>query len=91
MNLLQQESGYKVLCVCVFLCSILYISLHRFDGGTFFPGSQDGDHNMVGRGQGKGFNVNIPWHYVSVQPRSYSMPSVLFSLLYLLYYLLMAF
>lgn len=45
--------------------SVLYISLHRYDGGYFFPTSTDGDYTMVGRGDGKGFNVNIPWHYVS--------------------------
>ncbi|XP_052780772.1 histone deacetylase 6-like isoform X1 [Mya arenaria] len=43
--------------------SILYISLHRYDGGFFFPGSQDGDFTRVGKGAGLGYNVNIPWHY----------------------------
>ena len=44
--------------------SILYISLHRYDGGFFYPGSQDGDCDKAGSGPGLGFNVNIPWHYV---------------------------
>ena len=33
---------------------VLYISIHRYDGGTFFPGRPDADHNFVGNGAGKG-------------------------------------
>uniref|UniRef100_A0A8I5ZWP6 Histone deacetylase n=3 Tax=Rattus norvegicus TaxID=10116 RepID=A0A8I5ZWP6_RAT len=39
--------------------SILYISLHRYDEGNFFPGS--GAPNEVGVGLGEGYNVNIAW------------------------------
>nr|XP_023691607.1 histone deacetylase 6 isoform X2 [Paramormyrops kingsleyae] len=41
--------------------SVLYISLHRYDNGLFFPSSDDADFDKVGRGKGRGFNVNIPW------------------------------
>ncbi|XP_062853703.1 histone deacetylase 4-like isoform X2 [Trichomycterus rosablanca] len=37
--------------------SVLYISLHRYDDGNFFPGS--GASDEVGSGPGVGFNVNI--------------------------------
>ncbi|XP_072222785.1 histone deacetylase 7-like isoform X2 [Leuresthes tenuis] len=37
--------------------SVLYISLHRYDDGNFFPGS--GSPAEVGSGAGKGFNVNV--------------------------------
>ncbi|XP_013887081.1 histone deacetylase 7 isoform X2 [Austrofundulus limnaeus] len=39
--------------------NVLYISLHRYDDGNFFPGS--GHPNEVGAGAGKGFNVNVAW------------------------------
>uniref|UniRef100_UPI003AB09223 histone deacetylase 7-like n=1 Tax=Centroberyx gerrardi TaxID=166262 RepID=UPI003AB09223 len=39
--------------------SVLYISLHRYDNGNFFPGS--GDPAEVGAGAGEGFNVNVAW------------------------------
>uniref|UniRef100_A0A8D0DB26 Histone deacetylase n=1 Tax=Sander lucioperca TaxID=283035 RepID=A0A8D0DB26_SANLU len=39
--------------------SVLYISLHRYDDGNFFPGS--GSPAEVGSGAGKGFNVNVAW------------------------------
>ncbi|KAK6320954.1 hypothetical protein J4Q44_G00079300 [Coregonus suidteri] len=39
--------------------SVLYISLHRYDNGKFFPGS--GDPAEVGAGAGEGFNVNVAW------------------------------
>ncbi|XP_062288440.1 histone deacetylase 4 isoform X2 [Scomber scombrus] len=37
--------------------SILYLSLHRYDDGNFFPGS--GAPDEVGTGAGVGFNVNM--------------------------------
>ncbi|XP_056392987.1 histone deacetylase 4 isoform X2 [Hyla sarda] len=37
--------------------SVLYISLHRYDDGNFFPGS--GAPDEVGAGAGLGFNVNM--------------------------------
>eukprot|EP00850_Spirogloea_muscicola_P014760 SM000108S14204 [mRNA] locus=s108:96728:100853:- [translate_table: standard] len=40
---------------------ILYFSVHRHDGGTFYPGGSDGDFHMVGEGKGVGFNINVPW------------------------------
>ncbi|XP_029358106.1 histone deacetylase 7-like isoform X3 [Echeneis naucrates] len=39
--------------------SVLYISLHRYDDGNFFPGS--GHPSEVGVGAGEGFNVNVGW------------------------------
>ncbi|MBN3319402.1 HDAC6 deacetylase, partial [Atractosteus spatula] len=41
--------------------SVLYISLHRYDDGLFFPSSEDADCDRVGLGPGRGHNVNIPW------------------------------
>ncbi|KAJ8258188.1 hypothetical protein GJAV_G00194170 [Gymnothorax javanicus] len=45
----------------VFYCdpSVLYISLHRYDDGNFFPGG--GGPAQVGSGPGVGFNVNVAW------------------------------
>uniref|UniRef100_A0A673AEY1 Histone deacetylase n=1 Tax=Sphaeramia orbicularis TaxID=375764 RepID=A0A673AEY1_9TELE len=39
--------------------NVLYISLHRYDDGNFFPGS--GAPEEVGSGAAVGFNVNIAW------------------------------
>lgn len=39
--------------------SVLYISVHRYDNGNFFPGS--GGPAEVGSGAGEGFNVNVAW------------------------------
>uniref|UniRef100_A0A182T2E2 Histone deacetylase n=1 Tax=Anopheles maculatus TaxID=74869 RepID=A0A182T2E2_9DIPT len=41
---------------------VLYISVHRYDNGSFFPNSTDANYTVVGSGQGEGFNVNIPWN-----------------------------
>jgi histone deacetylase 6 len=41
--------------------AVLYISIHRHEGGKFFPGKPDGGHTFSGVGAGLGRNVNIPW------------------------------
>lgn len=41
---------------------VLYISIHRYDHGNFFPRNKDADYDEVGSGAGRGFNVNIPWN-----------------------------
>lgn len=38
---------------------VLYASLHRWDGGAFYPGT--GAPSEVGWGAGRGFNVNVGW------------------------------
>ena len=45
--------------------SVLYISIHRFDHGFFFPAGGDGNFDRVGTDAGTGYNVNIPWNNVS--------------------------
>ncbi|GAA54377.1 histone deacetylase 4/5 [Clonorchis sinensis] len=39
--------------------SVLYISLHRYDGGGFFPGT--GAPEEIGSGPGIGYTINIAW------------------------------
>uniref|UniRef100_A0A8D8ZMH7 Protein deacetylase HDAC6 n=1 Tax=Cacopsylla melanoneura TaxID=428564 RepID=A0A8D8ZMH7_9HEMI len=41
---------------------VLYISVHRYDHGTFFPHSKDAGPHSVGEGKGEGYNVNIAWN-----------------------------
>ncbi|KAI5854078.1 putative histone deacetylase A [Durotheca rogersii] len=47
--------------------NVLYISLHVFANGDFYPGKPDnsmipdGDLDKVGEGPGQGKNINIPW------------------------------
>lgn len=42
--------------------SVLYVSLHRYDRGTFFPMGDEGASSQVGRAAGTGFTVNVPWN-----------------------------
>lgn len=45
--------------------SVLFISVHRHNNGTFYPG-KSGAHGHVGGGEnGKGYNLNIPWNTAS--------------------------
>ncbi|XP_042878465.1 histone deacetylase 6-like isoform X3 [Penaeus japonicus] len=41
---------------------VLYVSIHRYDNGKFFPGSPDANYNRAGTKKGKGYNINIPWN-----------------------------
>lgn len=50
---------------------VLYISLHRYENGKFYPGTKYGGHDMVGEGKGEGFSVNIPWQNAGVGDSDY--------------------
>ncbi|THG99948.1 hypothetical protein EW026_g2521 [Hermanssonia centrifuga] len=41
--------------------SVLYISLHRYDNGEYYPNGPFGSMLSCGEGPGLGYSVNIPW------------------------------
>lgn len=41
--------------------NVLYISLHRFEDGSFYPSDNKGSASYTGYGNGVGKTVNIPW------------------------------
>ncbi|EPS34986.1 hypothetical protein PDE_09951 [Penicillium oxalicum 114-2] len=41
--------------------NVLYISIHVYQNGKFYPGGAEGDLDHCGEGAGLGKNVNIPW------------------------------
>lgn len=53
---------------------VLYISIHRYQNGKFFPCSEKGSHKVVGLDDGEGFTINIPWNKVNT---SYLIASIL--------------
>ncbi|XP_077002189.1 protein deacetylase HDAC6 isoform X2 [Tamandua tetradactyla] len=42
--------------------SVLYMSLHRYDHGTFFPMGNEGASSQIGRSAGTGFTINVAWN-----------------------------
>jgi histone deacetylase 6 len=52
---------------------VLYISLHRYDGGTFFPGKTDANHDFTGSGPGKGYNINVAWNSSGMGDPEYAL------------------
>ncbi|KAM4818742.1 protein deacetylase HDAC6 isoform 2-T3 [Thomomys bottae] len=42
--------------------SVLYMSLHRYDRGNFFPVGDEGSSSHVGLAEGMGFTVNVAWN-----------------------------
>jgi len=51
--------------------SILYFSTHRYDNGTFYPGT--GAPEEVGVGAGAGYNVNVGWPHGNIGDAEYVM------------------
>ncbi|KAJ9395721.1 hypothetical protein DTO282F9_7341 [Paecilomyces variotii] len=41
--------------------NVLYISLHVYNDGKFYPGGDEGNIDHCGEGPGLGRNINIPW------------------------------
>lgn len=50
---------------------VLYILLHRYENGRFYPGTKYGGAEMVGSGAGAGFSVNVPWPGAGVGDADY--------------------
>ncbi|CAH8578847.1 unnamed protein product [Schistosoma rodhaini] len=38
---------------------VLFISIHRYDNGEFWPNLRESNYDFIGTGRGRGFNVNI--------------------------------
>jgi len=51
---------------------VMFISLHRYDNGGFYPGSKDAGPNKIGKAKSKGYgyNVNIGWNVVTCNSHS---------------------
>ncbi|KAI5852310.1 putative catalytic subunit of a class II histone deacetylase complex [Tricharina praecox] len=41
--------------------SVLYMSIHRYENGNFYPSGPEGGMDQCGEGDGLGRNVNVPW------------------------------
>ncbi|XP_046715305.1 polyamine deacetylase HDAC10 isoform X2 [Silurus meridionalis] len=51
--------------------SVLYFSWHRFEHGRFWPNLPESDYDSVGKGEGSGFNINLPWNKVGMTNSDY--------------------
>lgn len=40
---------------------VLYMSIHRYSNGKFYPEGPHGNFDQCGEGKGLGYNVNVPW------------------------------
>lgn len=47
--------------------SVLYFSWHRYEHSNFWPNLIDSDYNTVGKDQGVGFTINVPWNKVGMR------------------------
>ncbi|CAG5957741.1 unnamed protein product [Menidia menidia] len=59
--------------------SVLYFSWHRYEHQKFWPNLRESDYDNVGKEDGAGFNINVPWNKVGMKNSDYL--SVFFHLL----------
>lgn len=71
----QKQHGVKKVCIFdwdvhvgdgtanIFMQdnTVLYISIHRYDMGKFYPGKL-GRHDLIGEGNGRGYNIQWPFN-----------------------------
>ncbi|CAL1591920.1 unnamed protein product [Knipowitschia caucasica] len=51
--------------------SVLYFSWHRYEHQKFWPNLKESDYDSVGKAQGAGFNINVPWNKVGLENSDY--------------------
>lgn len=50
---------------------VLFISLHRYENGQFYPGTTYANYDRCGDGLGEGRTVNIPWQNKGMGDQDY--------------------
>ncbi|CAN8008092.1 unnamed protein product [Ixodes pacificus] len=50
---------------------VLYLSVHRYEHGEFWPELRESNFNYVGKGEGAGYNINIPLNKVGMGNADY--------------------
>ncbi|KAF8664383.1 hypothetical protein AX16_000754 [Volvariella volvacea WC 439] len=51
--------------------SVLYMSIHRYEQGTFYPCGPFGGMQSCGEGDGLGYSVNVPWPEAGMDDADY--------------------
>ncbi|XP_055509051.1 polyamine deacetylase HDAC10 isoform X2 [Leucoraja erinacea] len=51
--------------------SVLYFSWHRYEHQQFWPNLKDSDYDAIGKGNGAGFTINLPWNKVGMGNADY--------------------
>uniref|UniRef100_A0A1A7Z7A6 Histone deacetylase 10 n=2 Tax=Nothobranchiidae TaxID=405002 RepID=A0A1A7Z7A6_9TELE len=51
--------------------SVLYFSWHRYEHQKFWPQLSESDYDSVGKENGAGFNINLPWNQVGMENSDY--------------------
>ncbi|XP_070763817.1 polyamine deacetylase HDAC10 [Enoplosus armatus] len=51
--------------------SVLYFSWHRYEHQKFWPQLRESDYDSVGKENGAGFNINVPWNKVGMKNSDY--------------------
>ncbi|KAA3679776.1 uncharacterized protein DEA37_0004194 [Paragonimus westermani] len=50
---------------------VLFVSIHRYERGTFWPNLREANFDFVGEGPGRGYNVNSPFSQIGLSDSDY--------------------
>ncbi|CAH8512718.1 unnamed protein product [Heterobilharzia americana] len=50
---------------------VLFISIHRYENGGFWPNLREANYDFIGKGSGKGYNINIPLEEIGMTDSDY--------------------
>lgn len=50
---------------------VLFLSVHRYENGKYFPHSTDANYDCIGEENGKGYNINIPLNQIIMNDYDY--------------------
>lgn len=50
---------------------VLYFSIHGYQNGAFWPHLRETDYHYIGRGAGRGYNVNVPMNKIKMGNNDY--------------------
>ncbi len=51
---------------------VLFISLHRYNEGLFYPAGAPSNFDCIGGDKAKGFTINVPWNLTSAGDAEYT-------------------
>lgn len=51
--------------------SVLYFSWHRYEHQKFWPNLKESDFDTVGKANGAGFTINVPWNKIEMENSDY--------------------
>ncbi|KAE9544638.1 hypothetical protein AGLY_000180 [Aphis glycines] len=70
-QMFYEDPRVKSVIIFFQLPRVLYFSIHRYEHGKFWPNLRESDFDHIGKGNGTGFNVNVPLNDIGMKNEDY--------------------